>query len=210
MALISVSNIEKSFGVERILEDVNFLIEERDKIGLIGLNGAGKSTLLKILAGQISSDGGSISQAKGCKIGYLAQGAAFEGYTTIGEALESTFEEQFRQELELRELESKISDPEFYSDEEKLEPLLKRYASLSEEFKSSGGYEIRSRLRGVMKGLGFDDPRGLIANLSGGQKTRLALGRLLLETPDLLLLDEPTNYLDIASVEWLEDRKSVV
>lgn len=204
MALMNISNVYKSFGIDDILEDISFLIEEKDRIGLIGLNGAGKSTLLKILAGHMSPDGGNISRVKGCHIGYMAQGAAMEEYNTIADALESTFDEQFLQEAQLRELEENISDPAFYNYEEKLDPLLKRYGVLSEEFKNRGGYEIRSRIRGVMKGLNFEDPKVPIANLSGGQKTRLALGRLLLEAPELLLLDEPTNYLDIDSVEWLE------
>lgn len=204
MAILNVSNLNKSFGIDNILEDVNFLIEEKDKIGLVGLNGAGKSTLLKILAGKMTYDSGNITMDKSIKIGYLAQGAAFESHETIGGALSSIFQEQQNQERELRELEAMMSSPKVYEDEARLESLMHRYSMLFEDFKSSGGYEIQSRIRGVIRGLGFDDEDIPISTLSGGQKTRLALGQVLLEAPDLLLLDEPTNYLDLESIQWLE------
>lgn len=204
MAILNVSNLNKSFGIDGILEDVNFLVEEKDKIGLVGLNGAGKSTLLKILAGKLTHDSGNLAFARGIKVGYLAQGAKFESNQTIGEALSSIFLEQQNQEHELRELENLMSCPEVYEDEARLENLMHRYSRLFEDFKSSGGFEIQSRIRGVLRGLGFDNEDTPISNLSGGQKTRLALGRVLLESPDFLLLDEPTNYLDLESIQWLE------
>ena len=204
MAILNVSNLNKSFGIDNILEDVNFLIEEKDKIGLVGLNGAGKSTLLQILAGKITYDSGDLSIERDIKVGYLAQGAKFESHKTIGEALSSIFQEQQYQEKELRELETLMSSPEVYEDESRLESLMNRYSTLFEDFKTSGGFEVQSRIRGVLRGLGFDDEDTPISNLSGGQKTRLALGQVLLESPDLLLLDEPTNYLDLESIQWLE------
>ncbi|WP_422446786.1 ABC-F family ATP-binding cassette domain-containing protein [Thermoanaerobacterium sp. DL9XJH110] len=204
MAIISISNLDKSYGADKILEGISFVIEEKDKIGLVGLNGAGKSTLLKILAGKISCDNGSIAVAKGAKIGYLSQEIKFEGYETVGEALESVFEEYRQMEREIRELEVAMSRPEVYGDDTRLKPLMERYSALSEAFKNLGGYEIQSRIRGVMKGLGFEEESTPISALSGGQKTRLALARILLQSPDLLLLDEPTNYLDIDSLQWLE------
>jgi ATP-binding cassette subfamily F protein 3 len=204
MAILNVYNINKSFGVDSILEDVNFLIEEKDKIGLVGLNGTGKSTLLKILAGKMTYDSGNISIDRSVKIGYLAQGAKFKSHQTIGEALSSIFQDQQNQERELRELEILMSSPEVYEDEARLESLMHRYSTLFEDFKASGGFEVASRIRGVLRGLGFDDEDTPVSNLSGGQKTRLALGQVLLESPDLLLLDEPTNYLDLESIQWLE------
>ena len=204
MAILNVSDMKKSFGIDKILEDISFLIDEKDKIGLVGLNGTGKSTLLKILAGKLPYDSGSLSIAKGTKICYLAQGAKFESNKTIGEALSSIFRKQQNQEKELRKLEALMSSPKVYEDEAQLEALMHRYSTLFENFKNSGGFAIESRIRGVIRGLGFEDEDTPISNLSGGQKTRLALGQILLKSPDLLLLDEPTNYLDLESIQWLE------
>ncbi len=204
MAIVNVSNLNKSFGIDTILEDINFLIEERDKIGLVGLNGTGKTTLLKILAGQMTYDSGNIYIDRSIKIGYLAQGAKFETHQTVGEALSSIFQEQQNQEKELHRLEALMSSPKVYENETRLEGLMHQYSILFEDFKANGGFEIQSRIRGILNGLGFNDADALISNLSGGQKTRLALGQVLLESPDLLLLDEPTNYLDLESIQWLE------
>ncbi|WP_213974134.1 ABC-F family ATP-binding cassette domain-containing protein [Tepidanaerobacter acetatoxydans] len=204
MAIVNVSNLNKSFGIDTILEDINFLIEEKDKIGLVGLNGTGKSTLLKILAGQMTYDSGNIYIDRNIKIGYLAQDAKFETHQTVGEALSSIFQEQQNQEKELHRLEALMSSPKVYENEARLEGLMHQYSILFEDFKANGGFEIQSRIRGILNGLGFNDADALISNLSGGQKTRLALGQVLLESPDLLLLDEPTNYLDLESIQWLE------
>jgi len=204
MAIVNVTDLSKSYGVDKILEGINFLIEERDKIGLVGLNGTGKSTLLKIIVGELSPDNGKISVSKDKNIGYLAQGAEFTGNETVGRALESVFDELMALESQLRALEQDMSSPNVYEDKARLKPLMERYSTLSEEFKARGGYEVQSRIRGILKGLGFDDEDTPVSNLSGGQKTRLALGRILLESPDLLLLDEPTNYLDLETTQWLE------
>lgn len=204
MAILNVSGLSKSFGIDTILENVNFLIEEKDKIGLIGINGSGKSTLLKILAGKIPYDSGNIYMEKNLKIGYLSQDAKFESHKTINQALSSIFKELQIQESNLRKLEKLMSSPDVYQDEKQLENLMHQYSALFEEFKSMGGFEVESRIRGVIRGLGFDDENVPISTLSGGQKTRLALGRVLLQSPDLLLLDEPTNYLDLESIQWLE------
>jgi len=204
MAIINVSSLSKSFGVDTVLEDVNFLIEEKDKIGLVGINGSGKSTLLKILAGKMSYDSGNIFKEKNLKIGYLSQDAKFESNKTIKQALSSIFEELQVQENNLRKLEKLMSSPAVYQDEKQLENLMHQYSLLFEEFKSKGGFEVESRIRGVIRGLGFNNEDIPISALSGGQKTRLALGSVLLQSPDLLLLDEPTNYLDLESIQWLE------
>lgn len=204
MALLQASNITKTFGIDKIIEDASFIIEEQDKIGLVGLNGAGKSTLIKILVGEIPHDSGDIFISRGTKMGYLAQ-ENLEGFGTIGEALKSIFKEQIETEKKLRQLEISMSKPEIYNDTDKLNSLMEEYSTLSEAFKNQGGYEIQSRIKGVLNGLGFEDESTPISVLSGGQKTRLALARILLKSPDLLFLDEPTNYLDINSIEWLEN-----
>lgn len=205
MAILSASNIFKHFGTKVVLENVSFLINEKDKIGLVGLNGAGKSTLLKILAGKMNHDGGILAVSKGLKIGYMAQETQADGAVTIKEFLEPIFKVHWERENKLRELEQEMSDPKVYSNEKLLQSLMESYSALSELFKNEGGFEIQSRIRGVMKGLGFEDMSVPLSTLSGGQKTRLALARVLLETPEFLLLDEPTNYLDMDSIQWLED-----
>lgn len=204
MTILSVSNLNKSFGDTIVLENVSFSIEENDRIGLIGLNGTGKSTLLKILVESMPYDSGNIYIDKNIKIGYLAQDTGLEGYQTVAQALSSVFLKQKEQEDELHRLENLMASPKIYEDEDRLEDLMHQYSILFEEFKENGGFEIESRIRGVLKGLGFTDENLEISSLSGGQKTRLALGRILLESPDLLLLDEPTNYLDLESLQWLE------
>lgn len=204
MTILSVSNLNKSFGDTIVLENVSFSIEENDRIGLIGLNGTGKSTLLKILVESMPYDSGNIYIDKNIKIGYLAQDTGLEGYQTVVQALSSVFLKQKEQEDELHRLENLMASPKIYEDEDRLEDLMHQYSILFEEFKENGGFEIESRIRGVLKGLGFTDENLEISSLSGGQKTRLALGRILLESPDLLLLDEPTNYLDLESLQWLE------
>lgn len=204
MAILTVSNLCKSFGSNFILKDINFLIEENDKVGLIGPNGAGKSTLIKILAEKIPYDNGSINVAKNIKIGFMQHEFISKYCSTVGEALRIIFKGVMKLENRIRALEHKMSKPEVYNNDTLLKQSMEKYSILTEQFRDVGGYEVESRIRGILNGLGFDDEDTLISTLSGGQKTRLALARLLLTSPDILLLDEPTNYLDIYALDWLE------
>lgn len=205
--LFQASGIIKRYGVDSILEGVSLQILERERIGLVGVNGAGKSTLLKILAGELSYDGGQIFKAKETTIGYLAQNSGLESDGTIWEEMLKVFAHLTETEAELRQMEKRIADPNEMNDEKKYADLLERYAVRSDWFKDHGGYEVETRIRSVLHGMGFSQfPMDTkISTLSGGQKTRLALARILLQAPDLLMLDEPTNHLDIETLTWLED-----
>lgn len=205
--LLQASNITKLYGVTSVLEGINLQVLERDRIGLVGVNGAGKSTFLQILAGELSHDGGQIFKAKETTIGYLAQNSGLQSDRTIWEEMLAVFAPLIETERELRRMEEQIADPALAQDEKAYQDLLDRYALKSDWFKDHGGYEMETRIRSVLHGMGFGEfpSDTVISTLSGGQKTRLALARILLQAPDLLMLDEPTNHLDIETLTWLED-----
>ncbi|AWB43656.1 multidrug ABC transporter ATP-binding protein [Paenibacillus sp. CAA11] len=205
--LLQATDITKLYGVTPVLEGINLQVLERDRIGLVGVNGAGKSTFLKILAGEISYDGGQIFKSKETTLGYLAQNSGLNSDRTIWEEMLHVFAPLIETEQELRRMEVQIADPSAAEDGKAYQELLERYAVKSDWFKDHGGYEMETRIRSVLHGMGFGEfpPDTPIATLSGGQKTRLALARILLQAPDLLMLDEPTNHLDIETLTWLED-----
>ncbi|KKC30370.1 ribosomal protection-like ABC-F family protein [Caldanaerobacter subterraneus] len=202
MAVITVNNLTKSYGVDIILQNISFIVNEGDKIGVIGENGAGKSTLFNILAGTLEPDSGSIFVSAN-KIGYLKQNTLIDSEKSIYEEVKSVFAEIFQLENKIKALEEKISNTK---DHKLLEKLFEEYSFLMDKYNELEGYSVESKVRGVLNGLGFDMSQfdTPVSNLSGGQKTRLMLAKILLLNPDVLLLDEPTNHLDIRSLEWLE------
>ena len=205
MILLSLQGVEKSFGTNQVLRDASLTLQDGQRMGLVGVNGCGKSTLMKIIAGIETSDGGTITMQKGLKLGYLAQqGEVGEGRTVL-EELESVFDPVVQMEQQLRDLEVQMA--QVGSDETMLRRLGSQYDQLTREFERRNGYGWRSTVQGVLAGLGFrKEQQGQLASLlSGGERTRLCLGRMLLTEPDLLLLDEPTNHLDLKSIAWLED-----
>ncbi|WP_168119778.1 ABC-F family ATP-binding cassette domain-containing protein [Paenibacillus sp. HB172176] len=204
--LLQVSNISKNYGITPVLSQISMQVQERDRLGLVGVNGAGKSTLLKIIAGELSADSGDIHKAKETKIGYLAQNSGLSSDRTIIDEMKAVFSDLLAAESELRAMEIEISQLAQQENEKRYTDLLERYAKRSDWFREQGGFEINTRINSVLHGMGFGqfDLTTLISTLSGGQKTRLALARILLQAPDLLMLDEPTNYLDIETLTWLE------
>lgn len=200
--ILSCQNISKSFGTDEILKDVSFHIEANEKAAIVGINGAGKSTLLKIMMQEEMPDCGEVTFAKDATVGYLAQHQNIMGQQTIYEEVLSARSDILGMEERLRVMEEKMNQ---LSGEE-LEQLLDTYHRLSHEFELLGGYTYRSEVAGVLKGLGFleEDCSKRMGELSGGQKTRVSLGKLLVTKPDVLLLDEPTNHLDMESIQWLE------
>ncbi|EJY6073216.1 ABC-F family ATP-binding cassette domain-containing protein [Listeria monocytogenes] len=206
MILLQVQQISKFFGAEVILDNIKLEVKTGDRIALVGRNGAGKSTLLKIIAGKMSYDGGTISKPKSVEIGYLAQNTGLESSKTIWDEMLSVFDSLRKIEADLRKMELRLGEPELYNDPEKYQALMTDYDTLQHTFKESGGYTYEAEIRSVLNGLRFypEDYEVEIASLSGGQKTRLALAKLLLAKQDILVLDEPTNHLDIETLAWLE------
>ena len=186
----------------QVLKNVSFHIEDHEKAAIVGINGAGKTTLLRIIVGEMTPDDGQVVLAKDKTLGYLAQNSTVDTSHTIYEELLSVKADLLRLEEKIRECENDMK----HADGDALEDLMKQYTSLTHAFETGGGYLYRSELVGVLKGLGFteDEFSKPVATLSGGQKTRVALGRLLLQNPDLIILDEPTNHLDMTSIAWLE------
>ena len=200
--ILDCQHISKSFGTDEILKDISFHINEHEKAAIVGINGAGKSTLLKIIMRILSADAGDVVLSKHISVGYLAQYQEISGTRTIFEEALSAKEELVQMEMQLREMEEKMPAEKG----EALERLLEKYNRLHHAFELKNGYAYRSEVTGIIRGLGFseEDFHRPVAELSGGQKTRVFLGKLLLTKPDLLILDEPTNHLDMSSIAWLE------
>ncbi|WFA08719.1 ABC-F family ATP-binding cassette domain-containing protein [Tissierella sp. Yu-01] len=206
MPILSCSNITKSYIVDTILDGISFNVEDGDLIGVIGLNGTGKTTLFNILSGEINKDSGEIYIQKDIKIGYLKQHIKIDSEKSIFDECLEVFNELIKMEEDIRDLEKKISRLSTKGESEELNKLMEEYGQLSERFVEKNGYGYKSEIKGVLKGLGFDDVDldKSVNVLSGGQKSRLYLAKLLLTKPKLLLLDEPTNHLDIDAISWLE------
>lgn len=200
--ILACQNISKSFGTDEILKNISFHIEDREKAAIIGINGAGKSTLLKIIMRELSADEGEVVLAKGKTIGYLAQHQSLTDTHSIYDTMLEVKKDILNIHDKMRALELEMK----HADGEVLEKMLEYYARLTQRFEQANGYAYKSEITGVLKGLGFfeEDFNQPVSSLSGGQKTRVALGRLLLSKPDIILLDEPTNHLDMDSIAWLE------
>jgi ATP-binding cassette, subfamily F, member 3 len=205
--VLSCKDIHKSYGIDVILDKVTFNINEGEKVGLIGVNGAGKTTLFKILTSQLEQDTGELFIDKNKKVGYLSQHLSLESTSTIYEELLTVFQELLNMESRIKELEVKLNEPYDSSRQEYHDKIIQEYTTLSELYDHRGGYTYKGEISRVLKGLGFteEDFNKNISILSGGQKTRVALCKLLLTMPEILLLDEPTNHLDLDAIEWLED-----
>lgn len=200
--ILSCQNVKKSFGIDEVIKDASFVVEDREKVAVVGINGAGKSTLLKIIMKELNADSGQVTIAKDKTIGYLSQHQDFDVDNTIFNAVLETKQDVIELEQELRRIERQMS----LCEGEELEALMQAYTDKNHEFELKNGYAYRSEVIGILKGLGFveDDFDKNIRKLSGGQKTRVSLCKLLVSSPDIIMLDEPTNHLDMKSIEWLE------
>lgn len=201
--VLACNNISKSFGIDEIIKNASFNIEEREKAAIVGINGAGKTTLLRIIMGEYQADSGEVIIAKDRTIGYLAQHQKLSGDNTIYDELLSVKKDIIELEQKIRRLELEMHSKEGVE----LETVMEAYSKSTHQFELQNGYAYKSEVVGVLKGLGFDesDFEKKMNTLSGGQKTRVALGRLLLSKPDIIMLDEPTNHLDMNSIAWLEN-----
>lgn len=207
MIVLQVNQVHKSFGADEILAGVKLEVQHRDRVALVGRNGAGKSTLLKIISGEMSYDSGDIIMPKDLTIGYLEQQTDLESEATIWDEMMTIFSHFREQEAKLRELEAQMADPAVYDDAVQYEKVMKEYDTLQHDFKDAGGYQFEADTRAILHGMKFypEDYDKKVVSLSGGQKTRLMLAKLLLSKPQLLILDEPTNHLDIETLSWLEN-----
>ena len=199
MIILGCENISFSYGVDNIIENITFSLNEKERLGIVGVNGAGKSTLIKIISGEITDFSGSFYIAKGKSLATLKQDAAFESDgTLLGEIL-LAFESLAEKEKELEELRQRLDSGDI--------SVLERFTSLNDSFISEGGLEYKSRCRAILLNLGFSEREFdmPISAFSGGQKTRIALAKVLISSPDLLILDEPTNHLDTKTLEWHEE-----
>ncbi|MFK4323208.1 ATP-binding cassette subfamily F protein 3 [Bacillus sp. RC145] len=206
LILLQVNGLSKLYGAETILANIKLEVQTKDRIALVGRNGTGKSTLLKIIAGELSHDGGEIIKPKDVSMGYLAQNTGLETSLTIWDEMLTVFTHLQHMETKLRRLEQEMGKEENFSNAAIYEKLLADYDQSQLDYKDQGGYQYEADIRSILSGLGFpvETHQTKISTLSGGQKTRLALGKLLLTRPDLLILDEPTNHLDIETLTWLE------
>lgn len=206
MIVLQVNKLTKSFSGINIVENVQLEVHQRDRVALVGRNGAGKSTLLKMIAGEMAADSGDLIIPKGIRIGYLEQHSGIDSSLTVWDEMMTVFEPLRQMERRIRSLEEQMADPDVYSTPDEFARVTNEYDELQTEFKSSNGYQYESDTRSVLHGMRFypEDYDKQVNLLSGGQKTRLALAKMLLSKPDLLILDEPTNHLDIETLGWLE------
>src|SRR5258706_962061 len=203
MPVISLSNIEKTFGQRVLFDHLNFSMEKGERVGFIGANGAGKTSLFKLLTGELTADSGDVSVARSVKLGVLSQDPIFDPTNTVIDEAELAFAELHRLSHEMRDIEQAMAD----ATGDALEKILKKYQDVQHEFDLAGGYAWQHKLEATLLGIGLgrETWEQNVKTLSGGQRSRLALSKLLISAPDVLLLDEPTNHLDLAAIEWLEE-----